>query len=161
VLTDGRLYYGPKGEEWKVFDVRDGLGLKLARHAGLKVGFLSGRAGPALAARAKELEIDVLIAERPDKAAAYAEFLARFGTSPERVAFAGDDIVDLPVLGRCGLSFAPSDALELVRERVDCVLASRGGRGAAREMVEMILRARGAWDAVLAPFLSSSSSSSL
>jgi len=152
VWTDGRLIYGAQGEEWKVFDVRDGLGLKLAQRAGLKIGVLSGRESPALANRAQELGVDALVMDRADKKDAFLEFLAAEGTAPERVAYLGDDIVDLPVLTRCGLSFAPADAVPEVRERVDRVLSLRGGRGVAREMVEVVLRARGDWDRVTAPF---------
>ena len=100
VLTDGRLIYGPEGEHVKVFHVRDGLALKLAQRAGLKVGILSGRTSGALAARAQDLALDAVILDRSDKAAAFAEFLAARGVDPERVAYAGDDLLDLPVLRR-------------------------------------------------------------
>jgi 3-deoxy-D-manno-octulosonate 8-phosphate phosphatase (KDO 8-P phosphatase) len=152
VLTDGRLLYGADGEQWKVFDVRDGLGLKLAQQAGLKIGILSGRESAALANRARELWVDALLMDRSDKGPAFEQFLAAHGALPEEVAYLGDDLVDLPVLARCGLSFAPADAVPEVRERVDRVLALRGGRGVAREMVEVVLRARGDWERVVAPF---------
>ena len=153
VLTDGRLVYGPEGEGLKVFHVRDGLGLKLLRQAGLKVGILSGRRGAPLAVRAAELELDTLISERADKGAAFDEFLAVHGTAAERVAYVGDDLLDLPVLTRCGLSLAPADAVAEVRERVHCVLAAPGGTGAAREAAELILRARGDWQRLVAGLL--------
>jgi len=153
VLTDGRLLYGADGEQWKVFDVRDGIGLKLAQRAGLKVGLLSGRQGRALEARAQELGLDALIMHRDDKAAAFGELLAARGTAAARVAYMGDDLLDLPVLLACGLSFAPADAVPDVRSRVHHVLSRPGGRGAVREMVELILRARGAWDRLLAGYL--------
>jgi 3-deoxy-D-manno-octulosonate 8-phosphate phosphatase (KDO 8-P phosphatase) len=153
VLTDGRLFYGADGEQWKVFDVRDGLALKLAQRAGLKIGILSGRESRALENRAQELGVDALVMNRVDKGAAFAEFLAAHATAPERVAYLGDDLVDLPVLRRCALSFAPADAAVEVRERVDRVLERPGGRAAAREMVELVLRARGDWEAQLAHFL--------
>jgi 3-deoxy-D-manno-octulosonate 8-phosphate phosphatase (KDO 8-P phosphatase) len=153
VLTDGRLLYGADGEQWKVFDVRDGIGLKLAQRAGLKVGLLSGRQSRALEARAQELGLDALIMHRDDKAAAFGELLAARGTAAARVAYMGDDLVDLPVLLACGLSFAPADAAPDVRGRVHHVLSRPGGRGAVREMVELVLRARGAWDRLLAGYL--------
>lgn len=152
VLTDGSLLYGPDGEQWKTFDVRDGLGLKLAQRAGLKVGLLSGRKNAALERRAFELEVDALILDRSDKAAAFAEFLEQHRTRPSRVAYAGDDLIDLPVLRRSGLSFAPADAVPEVREVVDRVLRQPGGRGAVRELVEIVLRARGDWDRLLAAY---------
>jgi len=153
VMTDGHLIYGADGEQWKVFDVRDGLGMKLAQRSGLKVGILSGRITTALEVRARELGVDVLLMDRSDKGPAFAEFLAQQTTSPERVAYLGDDLVDLPVIRRCGLSFAPADAMPEVLSRVDCVLSRRGGRGVVREMCETVLKARGAWDGILASYL--------
>lgn len=150
VLTDGRLIYGPEGEWLKVFHVRDGLALRLAQRAGLKVGILSGRRTKALAARARELDLEAVILERADKAAAFAEFLTAHQTVAERVAYAGDDLLDLPVIRRCGLSFAPADAVPEVREAVHRVLTCPGGREAAREMTEAILRARGDWERLVA-----------
>jgi 3-deoxy-D-manno-octulosonate 8-phosphate phosphatase (KDO 8-P phosphatase) len=153
VFTDGRLVYGADGEQWKVFDVRDGMAVELARRAGLKVGILSGRMSQALENRAREIGVDVLFMDRSDKAAGFAEFLAAAHTEPGRVAYLGDDLVDLPVIVRCALSFAPADAALEVRERVDRVLERPGGRAAVREMVELVLRARGDWDGLLARYL--------
>lgn len=153
VLTDGRLYFGPDGEAWKSFHVRDGLGIHLARRAGLKVGLVSARGSAPLEARARELALDALITRREDKGAAFAEFLESHRVEARCVAYAGDDLVDLPILLRCGLSFAPADAAPEVRERVDCTLASRAGRGVMREMVEWLLRARGDWERAVDGFL--------
>jgi 3-deoxy-D-manno-octulosonate 8-phosphate phosphatase (KDO 8-P phosphatase) len=152
VLTDGRLVYSPKGEQEKVFNVRDGLGLRLVQRDGLKVGIISGRESEALRIRADDLGIDWLMMERSDKGPAFAEFLAAQGVSPDRVAYMGDDLVDLPILLRCGLAFAPSDAVEEVRERAHRVLNGRGGRGVVRELCELLLRARGSWDPLIAPY---------
>lgn len=153
VLTDGRLHYGPDGESWKVFHVRDGLGLKLAQRAGLKVGVLSARGGPALEARMGELGVDAVISRREDKRAAFREFLDERRVEARKVAYVGDDLVDLPILLRCGLSFAPADAAPEVRDRVDHILATPGGWGAVREMVEWILRTRGEWDGLMDAYL--------
>lgn len=153
VLTDGRLYYGPEGEAWKSFHVKDGLGLKLAQRAGLKVGVLSARGGPALEARAAELGLDAVITRREDKGRAFREFLDEHRVKARRVAYAGDDLVDLPILLACGVSFAPADAAPEVRDRVDHTLAAAAGCGAVREMVEWILRARGDWARVVDSFL--------
>lgn len=154
VLTDGRLYYGAEGEAWKSFHVRDGLGLKLAQRAGLKVGLLSARGGAAVEARAAELGLDAVITRREDKGRAFREFLDEHRVQARRVAYAGDDLVDLPILLACGVSFAPADAAPEVRERVDHTLTARAGQGAVREMVEWILRARGDWERVVNPYLS-------
>jgi 3-deoxy-D-manno-octulosonate 8-phosphate phosphatase (KDO 8-P phosphatase) len=153
VFTDGRLIYGADGEEWKIFDVRDGLALRLAQRAGLKVGLLSGRESRALANRAREMGVDALIMDRPDKRQAFAEFLAAQRTEAARVAYLGDDLLDLPVIRRCALSFAPADAAAEVRQRVDRVLDRPGGRAAVREMVELVLQARGDWDGLVAQYL--------
>lgn len=153
VLTDGTLHYGPEGEDRKVFHVRDGLGLKLAQRAGLKVGVLSARGNRALAARAEELGLDAVISRREDKAAAFAEFLTDHAVEARRVAYAGDDLVDLPILRRCGVSFAPADAPPEVRDRVDHTVTCRGGQGAVREMVEWLLRTRGEWERAVEEYL--------
>jgi len=152
VLTDGRLVYGPDGEQTKVFHVRDGLGLRLVQRSGLKVGIISGRESEALRIRADDLGIDFLMMERSDKGPAFAEFLAAQAATPDQVAFIGDDLVDLPILLRCGLSFAPADAVAEVRERVDRVLSGKGGSGVVRELCELLVRARGGWEELIAPY---------
>ncbi|MEE8139171.1 MAG: phenylphosphate carboxylase subunit delta [Thermoanaerobaculia bacterium] len=152
VLTDGGLYFDGHGAVLQRFDVRDGLAFALARSAGLKVGLLSGRSSPALKRRAAELRLDALMAGVDDKRAALDQFLERHGTVTRRIAFIGDDLPDLVVLGRCGLSFAPADAAPEVRTVVHRVLEARGGRGAVREMVEILLRASGAWEEVFSSY---------
>lgn len=153
VLTDGRLYYGARGEELKVFDVKDGLGLRLLHDAGIKFGLLSSRASAALEQRARELGVHVLLVGEPDKGAALDRFLAGERAEPAEVAYIGDDLPDLPVLRRVGLALAPADAASEVRERVHVVLEAAGGHGAVREAVELILRARGEWERALGRFL--------
>jgi 3-deoxy-D-manno-octulosonate 8-phosphate phosphatase (KDO 8-P phosphatase) len=152
VLTDGRLFYGEHGERFKVFDVRDGLAVKLARQAGLKVGLISGRGNAALRRRMEEIHVDELFLAVADKRIVFAEFLARHAIPAEQVAFTGDDLPDLPILTTCGLSFAPADASPDVRARVHRVLTRPGGRGAAREVVEIVLQARGAWAGLVAEY---------
>lgn len=152
VLTDGSLYYDRRGAGTLAFHVRDGLAIKLAQRAGIKVGVLSGRASKALDRRASELDLDAAITGSRDKSADFERFLEQHATEPKRVAFVGDDLPDLPVLGRCGLSFAPSDAVAEVRAVVHSVLERPGGTGAVRELVEAVLRARGVWERMLEPF---------
>jgi 3-deoxy-D-manno-octulosonate 8-phosphate phosphatase (KDO 8-P phosphatase) len=153
VLTDGRMFYGPQGEALKVFHVRDGLALKLAQRAGLKVGLLSARGGEAVERRAAELGLDLCLLERKDKGAAFDQLLAQHQLQAAQVAYVGDDLQDLPVLVRCGLSFCPADAGPEVRSRVHRVLATAAGKGAVREAVELVLRARGAWEGVIRGYL--------
>lgn len=153
VLTDGRLWYTGEGETIKPFHVRDGLGLKLAQKAGLSIGLFSGRRSPPVEARARELGFDAWILGSGDKRADFAAFLEEKDMPAEAVAFIGDDLVDVPVLRCCGLAFAPADAVAEVRAVVHRVLSVPGGAGVARELVEMVLRARGEWDAIIEPFL--------
>ena len=150
VLTDGRLYYDSHGESLKAFDVKDGLGLKLAQRAGIRVGVLSSRASAALDQRTGELGLDASMTGHANKRAAFDEFLRERGLEPEDVAYVGDDLPDLVVLALCGLSFAPADAVKEVREVVDVVLERPGGQGALREAVETLLRARGDWQRIRA-----------
>jgi 3-deoxy-D-manno-octulosonate 8-phosphate phosphatase (KDO 8-P phosphatase) len=155
VLTDGGLYYDRDGHNHLRFDARDGLGLKMAQLAGLKVGILSGRDSSALQRRAAELQLESLDMGVDDKGAGFRRFLERHSTDAPRIAFIGDDLPDLAVLERCGLSFAPADAALEVKDVVHRVLDSTGGHGAVREMVELLLRARGDWARLLSRFTSS------
>lgn len=143
VLTDGRLYY--LGDEVAVaFDTRDGLAVRRAREAGLGIGLLSARSdSPAVERRAADLGFDEVLLGCRDKAAAFADLLERRGLEAFEVAYVGDDLVDLPVLRAAGLSAAPADAVEEVRDNVDLVLDAPGGRGAARELVDRIIDALG------------------
>ncbi len=152
VMTDGGLYYDRWGPAFLRFDVRDGLGIRLAQKAGLKIGALTGRSAPALDRRVNELDFNVVIKGSEDKSADFDAFLEKQGVSARRVAFAGDDLPDLQVLGRAGLSFAPADAAPEVRAVVHQVLDSAGGDGAVRELVERVLRARGIWESLIAAF---------
>lgn len=145
VLTDGRLHYGSAGESLKTFHVRDGLGLALARDAGLRLAILSGRESDLVAARARELKITQCLLGRLDKASALGELADEWKLGTEEIAAIGDDIVDVPLLRRVGLALAPADADPRVRRQADVVLAARGGRGAVREACEILLRARGLW----------------
>jgi 3-deoxy-D-manno-octulosonate 8-phosphate phosphatase (KDO 8-P phosphatase) len=152
VLTDGLLHVGPDGELFKSFHVRDGLAVKLARAAGLKVAILSARTSEVVARRAGELGLDDVVQGREDKGAAFLELLARHGAAPAEAAYVGDDLQDLAALGAAGLSAAPADAAPQVRAAVDFVTEAAGGRGCVRELVERILGARDAWAPVLAAF---------
>ncbi|MFN7963405.1 MAG: HAD hydrolase family protein [Thermoanaerobaculia bacterium] len=142
VLTDGRLYYTADGSVMKAFHIRDGLGIRLAREAGLKVGSLSARADAAFARRAAELGFDAVVAGARDKLAAFEAFLKDRHLEPAEVAYAGDDLPDIPIIRRVGLSFAPADAAREVAEMVDVLLGESGGQGAVRALVELLLSAR-------------------
>ncbi len=141
VLTDGRLWYGPDGEQAVAFDVKDGHGLVLVREH-LELGVLSGRPGHSARKRLEELRVKHLLLGERDKLAAYSR-LAPLGFPDGEVAYMGDDVNDLPVLEKVGLSACPADARPEVLERVHFRASSPGGRGAVRELCELILRARG------------------
>ena len=150
VLTDGKILLHPDGTESKQFDIKDGTGLVWAQRGGLKVGMLSARSSAATAQRAAQLSITIVHQGVPSKLRAYEEILRQQGLTDDQVAYMGDDVLDLPVIGRVGLSAAPSDAVDEVRSRVHHVTRARGGHGAAREFVEIVLKAQDRWEALLA-----------
>lgn len=142
VLTDGGLWYGPDGEVMKRFDVKDGHAIVLARTSGLGVGILTARTSKIVETRAAELGIPFVLQGRKEKGPALVELCALAEVTPAQVAFMGDDVNDLPALRQCGLSACPADAVEVVRETVHFVSSRAGGHGAARELLELVLRAR-------------------
>ncbi len=153
VLTDGRITLDSHGNQIKSFYVRDGFGLVLARHAGLKTAFLTAERSGAVAFRAKQLKIDWVAQGALDKGPAFQRCLAYFRLSPEAVGFIGDDLLDLPVLTRVGFSATVSDAPEEVKRHVHYVTTASGGRGAVRELVELILNSQGRWDRLVQRYL--------
>jgi len=152
VLTDGFIHVAEGGELFKSFHVRDGLGIKLARRAGLEVGILTARQSSVIERRAAELGIHEVMLGREEKGSSFRDMLERHGLRAEEVAYMGDDLPDLPVLGACGLSAAPADAAAPIRAAVDFVTEAEGGRGAVRELVERLLVARDAWGPLLRSF---------
>ena len=149
VLTDGAVLMHADGSESKSFHIRDGAALVWAQRAGLSVGFLSARTSGATAQRAAQLGIRIVSQGVAHKVDAYDAICRQAGLEDSAVAFMGDDLLDLPVLSRVGLSAAPADAAPAVRASVDWVSPSGGGRGAARELIELVLRAQGRWDDVV------------
>jgi 3-deoxy-D-manno-octulosonate 8-phosphate phosphatase (KDO 8-P phosphatase) len=143
VLTDGTLWYGPGGEELKAFSAHDGHGIKLLAAGGVRIALLSGRRSKAVAARARELGIKKVFQGVDDKLSVFKKLLANEDVKPAAAGFMGDELVDLPVLSRCGFACAPQEAPEAVRSRVHYVTAAPAGRGAVREACELLLRARG------------------
>lgn len=145
VLTDGGLLYGPAGEEWKRFDVHDGLALASARRAGLEVAVVSGRASPAVTRRMTELGVAEIHQGVDDKARAVSSVLARLRVTWAQVAVMGDDLPDLPLMRQAALALAPANAVGEVRRAAHWVSRRPGGAGAVREAIELLLRARKAW----------------
>lgn len=150
VLTDGRIHFDSSGQEFKTFHVHDGAGLAYWHRCGGLSGFLSGRAGRVVAERARELGVHEVCLGVRDKAGVLDDVFRRHGLRREEVAYVGDDLLDLPVFERVGLAVAVANAREEVRSRAHYVTRARGGEGAVREVVELLLRARGDWDQVVA-----------
>ena len=153
VLTDGTLYFSSQGDEMKAFSSLDGHGLKLLQQAGVEVAIISGRSSRALELRALNLGIEELHMGVADKRALLTGLATRRAIELAQTGYMGDDVVDLPVLRACGFSATPADGHGEVRSRVDYVATKSGGRGAVREVCDLIIRARGKWDAAMAEYL--------
>lgn len=152
VLTDGSLFYGDDGQEYKAFHSRDGLGIKMLRATGVEVAILTGRTSEVVRYRARNLGIERIVQGSEDKLAAYETMLAQTGLAAEATAYMGDDIVDLPPMRRCGLALTVPDAPPEVLARAHYVTRAPAGRGAAREVAELIMRAQGTWAKQLARY---------
>ena len=152
VLTDGGVTWANDGIEQKTFHIRDGLGLRLWQRAGCRTGIVTGRSSRVVQLRAEELGIAIVRQGVDDKLDAAAAILAECGLSWEQAAFVGDDLPDLPVVMRCGVGIAVADACAGVRDAAAVVTLLPGGRGAVREVIERMLRARGSWDAIVSRY---------
>jgi len=152
VLTDGAVVIYGDGSESKRFHIRDGIALVWAQRAGITVGLLSARQSATTAQRAAQLGITLIHHGVSSKINTYDQIVGDMVLSDDEVAYMGDDIVDLAVLARVGLSAAPADAVAEVRARVDFISACPGGDGAVRELVELILRAQNHWDPLVAAY---------
>ncbi len=150
VLTDGGVFVHADGTESRRFDIKDGAGIVIARRAGLTVGLISARHSPATGHRARQLGMDPVRQGVTDKASTLEELMRTHGWAAETIAYMGDDVVDVPVLLRVGLAACPSDAVPEVQAVAHVVSHRPGGHGAARALIEDILRAQGRWDASIA-----------
>jgi len=153
VLTDGKLWYGPEGEAFKAFHVLDGHGIKLLLQTGTAVALLSGRSSAAVTRRASELGIAHVLQGVEDKRSAFEALAATLGIPAADAGFMGDEVIDLPVLRRCGFACAPAEAHERVRANAHYVTRAPAGAGAAREACEFVLRAQGRLEAALSRYL--------
>jgi len=149
VLTDGCIIYNDNSVETKIFNVKDGLGIKLLMEAGIKVGIVTGRISKALYHRCNNLGISLIFDGVHEKTSVLEPILEQTGLLAEEIAFVGDDLPDLPLLRRVGLSIAVADAHETVIENVDMTTSVKGGAGAVREICEAILKAQGLWNKIL------------
>ncbi len=153
VMTDGSIIYTNSGEEAKVFDVKDGAGLKYWVRAGHAAGIVTGRGGAMVERRAAELDIAYLEMGALQKLPAFDRILAAAGVRPDEVAMIGDDLPDLPILRRVGFPVAVADAVDEVKDAAALVTERSGGKGAVREVIEYILRAQGRWDGIMERYL--------
>ena len=140
VLTDGTIIYSTNGEHIKVFSVYDGYGIERGHKLGLKFGIISGRSSEVNALRAKKLKLEELYQDINDKVKAYKEIKEKYRLSAENFAYIGDEVFDIPLLGTVALSAAPANAVQEVKDTVHYVTKTEGGKGAVRELIDLILR---------------------
>ncbi len=153
VLTDGTIFLGEEGQEYKAFNSRDGHGIKMLQQSGVIVGIVSGRSSPAVEHRAAELGVRHLHQGCSDKLVIFEQLRGSLGLGASQVAFVGDDIADLPIMVRAGLAIAVNDAHELVRRHAHWVTPSGGGKGAVREVCDFIMSAQGTYAAGIERYL--------
>lgn len=152
VLTDGSLYLGDDGQEFKVFHSRDGQGMVMLRESGVRLAVITGRSSRVVQTRMEGLGVAHIHQGCKEKLPAYEDLRQRLGLADEQIGYVGDDVVDLPVMRRAGLAVAVGDAHPLVRQQAHWCTQANGGRGAAREVCEFILDAQGNLERILAPY---------
>jgi 3-deoxy-D-manno-octulosonate 8-phosphate phosphatase (KDO 8-P phosphatase) len=153
VLTDGRIILNEHGDELKSFHTHDGMGVAVARRAGIKVAFVTGEKSMIAQRRGAKLGVEEIVLGSRRKAETVEELRVKLGFELDEIAFMGDDLLDIPVLERAGLAVAPANAVPEVRAMVDVVTRAHGGAGAVRECVELILRAQGVWTSAVRAFV--------
>ena len=152
VLTDGRIVYGNYGDEIKNFNVNDGLGLILLKRADFRTIILTAKASRVVTKRAKELKIDKVYHNFHYKIKALEDIRKTFNIDDESICFVGDDVIDIPVLTRVGLAVCPPNAMDEVKPFAHFITEKRGGRGAVREVCDLLLKAQGKWDKIMRPY---------
>lgn len=153
VLTDGRLFFDDQGKEYKCFHARDGLGIKLLRQTGVEVAVISGRKSNSVRLRMKSLEIEHVYQGHENKIEAFNKILQTLSIEPEQAAHVGDDLLDLPLMKRVGLSIAVYDANDAVKRYADWYTKTPGGLGAVREVCDFMMQAQGTYEEVLKSYL--------
>jgi 3-deoxy-D-manno-octulosonate 8-phosphate phosphatase (KDO 8-P phosphatase) len=146
VLTDGTLYYGGEGVQFVAFNVKDGLGIKLAHKAGIKTGIISGLSSEALASRVSMLGVSDLYMNVSDKRIIYEEIKQKHDLQDGDIAFIGDDVLDIPILKRCGMAVVVADAHPEAKKMAHLITTQPGGKGAVREFIDLVLEAKGIYD---------------
>ena len=146
VMTDGRIVYSGYGEELKFFDVQDGFGIHLLDRGGIKTVIITAKKSRIVKHRARDLRVAKTYQGFIDKLIPFGDLLQRFNVTPEEVCFIGDDLIDIPVLKRVGFAVAVPNAVEEVRKSAHYITVNKGGRGAVREICDLILKSQGKWD---------------
>ena len=149
VLTDGSIIFGESNQEIKIFNVKDGLGIKLVQAGGIEIGIITGRTSEAVKERAEELDIKILYQGKPDKLKVYEQIKNDLGLKDDQVAYVGDDLSDLKLLQTVGFSITMNDACDEVKAEADYVTKTPGGKGAVREVIELILKSQGKWQGLI------------
>ncbi len=153
VLTDGRIVLDENGNELKFFNVRDGHGIVLLHRIGVETAIITGRQSKIVERRAKELSIPYVYQKVFDKLKVYEELKDRLSLKDEEIAYVGDDVVDIPIMRRVGFSVSVADAHEEVKRIAHYITSKPGGKGAVREVAELIIKAKGLWDKVMERYL--------
>lgn len=146
VMTDGRITYNDRGVETKSFDVKDGHGLKMLQRAGIQVGIITGRQSEVVAFRAAELAIDIVYQGAKDKLIPFQDILQQHDFTEEEIAYMGDDVIDIPILRRVGFAATVADAVDDVKPYAHYITRRDGGRGAVREVCDLLLKESGLWE---------------
>jgi len=150
VMTDGSIIIGSDGQEFKRFSAQDGMGITMAKRAGLKIGIITGRHSPAVSRRAEELEIDEVFQGNRNKLEAYQHLRRKYNLRDEEIAYIGDDLGDLAIMSRVGMAVAVANGVTEVKEKAHYVTERPGGAGAVREVIELILELKGIREEVIA-----------
>jgi len=153
VLTDGSLFIGDDGQEYKAFNSRDGHGMKMLQQGGVQIAIITGRTSEVVRHRIRDLGIKLVYQGQRDKNEAFENLMEKLSIQPEQIAYVGDDVVDLPVMSRVGLAIAVQDAHSMVKQHAHWQTPSGGGQGAARDVCEMILEAQGKLQPMLETYL--------
>lgn len=154
VLTDGTIYYGPQGDAMKGFSARDGMGISLARAAGIKTAVITGRRSPMVEKRATDLHIDYIVQNVSAKWQALEDICNDMGITVQEAAYMGDDLNDVEVISKTGCGAAPADACQEAKEAAQFVSSCLGGHGALRQWIEHILKRQNQWHTVLSRYFS-------
>jgi 3-deoxy-D-manno-octulosonate 8-phosphate phosphatase (KDO 8-P phosphatase) len=153
VLTDGSLFFGDDGQEYKAFNSLDGHGMKMLQRSGVEIAIITGRTSKVVQHRTENLGINLVYQGKTDKLPAFEDLLEKQNLTAEQVAYVGDDVVDLPVLIRAGLAITVANAHELAKQHSHWVTSKVGGHGAAREICEFIMKAQGKYDTMMQDYL--------